>query len=429
MAAGGGEERNRERVGEPRRAVCKRALVPDPLRSLDGAGDDDRVVSEAVQRLSGRSADRSSWDIGEVGPSTRPARSMGRPPRWELRRSRSARTAPGSSGRRGRRPGTSSGHRRGRSARRSRTAADPAPARDDAPLVRLRPKVEGVGDHRGDTRFGMIGRGLGGRLDARRRRHRSRRIQLRPSGRRGRCAWAWGRWPPIRSAVEDRRQQDGRAERRDGTGDDPGGRPPRRGPCAGSPAGRRSGARRTPGRTGRHRPHPRHSGAGKGAIGRRTVCHRSSGLLEPLERRAHRTTEVCGAAAILRACARGDNEHGHGPSTSSQSRSALGQRARANGARRPQAEPESSAAAALLADGPERATLQDVHVALRGSRWAAAAPDREGAVGREPEILRRLLPAAVPTPRRAEIECTLLFADIRGSTRLVRSMSATSSAG
>ena len=41
------------------------------------------------------------------------------------------------------------------------------------------------------------------------------------------------------------------------------------------------------------------------------------------------------------------------------------------------------------------------------------------------EALRRLLQGPVPVPSGAEIECTLLFADIRGSTALAESMGAT----
>ena len=45
-----------------------------------------------------------------------------------------------------------------------------------------------------------------------------------------------------------------------------------------------------------------------------------------------------------------------------------------------------------------------------------AAPLRQGALAGESQVLRRLLQGSVPQPSGAEIECTLLFADIRGST-------------
>ena len=62
--------------------------------------------------------------------------------------------------------------------------------------------------------------------------------------------------------------------------------------------------------------------------------------------------------------------------------------------RRPQpidVQPSRQALEADVANASERAALQDLHVALRASRWSRPPSRREGQVAGEPEVLQRML--------------------------------------
>ncbi len=71
------------------------------------------------------------------------------------------------------------------------------------------------------------------------------------------------------------------------------------------------------------------------------------------------------------------------------------------------------------------ATVQDVPGSLRWPRGTVRAPDHQAAsLGHEPELLHLCETFIRTHPGGAEIELTLLFADVRGSTGLAERMGA-----
>ena len=79
--------------------------------------------------------------------------------------------------------------------------------------------------------------------------------------------------------------------------------------------------------------------------------------------------------------------------------------------------------AAVAQPDPQQSPLQDVRRTLRRDRWVGDADVRPRALAEEPEVLRGVLPALRASHGGAEVECSLLFADVRGSTALAEQMS------
>ena len=76
-----------------------------------------------------------------------------------------------------------------------------------------------------------------------------------------------------------------------------------------------------------------------------------------------------------------------------------------------------------VANAPERAALQDLYVALRGSVWARPSSHLEGQAAGKPDVLQRMLQGSLRASRagqRSSARCS--SAVIRGSTGLAESM-------